>query len=196
MASKKIQFSNDYTRLPATSPADHAHIVVHGAQGHAKALVQDAIVTMLYYIDPTILTRFLVADFLEFKLLLQYKDPSLEDRVVIMRRGNQVVIGVVREHPELNTLEFDNLVRLTVGAAGNWTVTYTSYRDYFAYNWNDVWTGRTKDPGPQFSWLTMRATVTHDPERVFEMFPAQISEMILGAPMWDSAVFKWTFTVF
>jgi hypothetical protein len=92
-------------------------------------------------------------------------------------------------------LEFDNLARLTIGQDGKWDVTYTSYRDYFAYNWEHVWTGQTVDRG--LGWLNMQATPANNHvngENLLALFPNQLSDLILYEPMWDAGRFRWVIT--
>ena len=98
---------------------------------------------------------------------------------------------MVTEHPGEDTLEFDNLVRLDVETDGSWKVTYTSYRDYFRYSWNDVWTETTVDCG--FSFLNMKAyagnSTSPENNESFKLFPTQLTEMILDDRMGDPVRF-------
>jgi hypothetical protein len=108
---------------------------------------------------------------------------------------NILLVGVVSQFPADDTLEFDNLARLTIGKDGNWNVTYTPYRDYFAYNWEHVWSGQTVDLG--FDSLIMRATPINKyvrGEDCLALFPNQLSDLILDEPMWDAGRFQWLIT--
>ena len=98
---------------------------------------------------------------------------------------------MVTEHPGEDTLEFDNLVRLDVETDESWKSTYTSYRDYFRYSWNDVWTGTAVDRGFSFLNMTACAGNSTSPENneSFKLFPTQLTEMILDDRMWDPVRF-------
>jgi hypothetical protein len=100
-------------------------------------------------------------------------------------------VGIVTEHKD-KCLEFDNLVRYTIATDGSWDITYMSYRDYFRYNWNDVWAGNTADFG--FGKLNMKATPGNDPLSVWELLPFQLADNIMTNRLWDAGVSEWTIT--
>jgi hypothetical protein len=100
---------------------------------------------------------------------------------------------VVTDYPNQDTLEFDNLVRFTINDDGIWEVTYTSYRDYFRYDWERVWAGQTVDRG--FAFLNMKATPGNNPEDRLTLFPDQLADIILSERMGDVMPLECTVTV-
>jgi hypothetical protein len=91
-------------------------------------------------------------------------------------------------------MEFDNLARFSIKEDGSWEVTYTSYRDYFRYDWEGVWAGQTVLRKP-WSNLNMQATPTSDPFNAFKLFPSQLADSILSEPLWDATRYEWTIAV-
>lgn len=88
-----VQFLNTFAALPATTPANHAHIVDVGKTGQSPAMLQDAVVPMLYNISPETLTAFLKPDITSFILLQKRKDPKLSDKFITMKKGCKVLVS-------------------------------------------------------------------------------------------------------
>jgi hypothetical protein len=88
-----VQFLNTFAALPATTPANHAHIVDIGKAGKSPAMLQDAVATMLYNISPETLTAFLKPDITSFTLLQKRKDPELSDKFITMKKGCKVLVS-------------------------------------------------------------------------------------------------------
>jgi hypothetical protein len=90
---KNIQFLNTFPALPATTAANHAHIIDVGVTGKSFAMLQDAVVTLLYKISPATLTSFLSPDIKSFNLLVKYKVSGVNSPFIIMKRSNKVLVG-------------------------------------------------------------------------------------------------------
>jgi hypothetical protein len=90
-----VQFFNTFAALPATAPANHAHIIDFGKTGTSPAMLQDAVVTLLYSISPETLTAFLKPDITSFRLLQKHKDPKHVDKFIVMKKGSKVLVSVL-----------------------------------------------------------------------------------------------------
>ncbi|KAH7077744.1 hypothetical protein BKA63DRAFT_564313 [Paraphoma chrysanthemicola] len=200
MAAHSVQFTNAVTTLSSTAPVDHAHIIdiasytsSNGNQ-NTNMKLQDAIATMLHNIpvgDSTALTRFLDPA-QNFRLIQSFIDPGNTDKLVIAKRGNKVIVGIVTEHVAEDCFEFDNLVHFTVNPdiSGIWSITYMSYRDYFHHNWDDFWARRTVDKG--FGELNMQAMPGNDPFNVWDLFPFQLAAIIMSNRLWEAQTCQWS----
>jgi hypothetical protein len=104
-------------------------------------------------------------------------------------------VGVFTEHEAENCFEFDQLVHFAMNpnASGSWSMEYTSYRDYFNRNWDDVWARRTVDKG--FTSLNMQALPGNDPMSVWGLFPFQLASIIMSNRLWDVQTSQWTITL-
>jgi hypothetical protein len=91
---RNVQFLNTFPALPATTAADHAHIIDVGVTGNSYAMLQDAIVTLLYKICPATLTSFLSPNIKSSKLLVKYKESGVNSPFIIMKRSNKVLVGL------------------------------------------------------------------------------------------------------
>ena len=90
-----VQFFNTFAALPAIAPANHAHIIDFGKTGTSPAMLQDAVVTLLYSISPETLTTFLKPDITSFRLLQKHKDPKQADKSIVMKKGSKVLVSVL-----------------------------------------------------------------------------------------------------
>lgn len=99
----RIEFLDSCSALPATAPADHAHIIdlstfkLSTDRPERGIELQDAIVTMLYNISPVILTIFLnpPAGLGTFRLVQKYINKSSTDKLVIMKKGDKVLVSAL-----------------------------------------------------------------------------------------------------
>ncbi|CAO2647871.1 Nn.00g087930.m01.CDS01 [Neocucurbitaria sp. VM-36] len=159
----EVEFLDSYAALPPTAPTNHARIVdvatFRPADGEycSNIKLQDAVVTMLYKISPITLTAFLNAPTVpgSFRLVQKYTDGSSDDKLVIIKKGDYVTVGLFRERtgPESNVLEFDHLARLSI-ANGKWNLTYATYREYFRDDWDRVWSGMSVGVGVELDKAT------------------------------------------
>ena len=102
----EVEFLDTFAALPPTAPANHARIVdistFRPADGEYRSNIklQDAIVTMLYNISPITLAAFLNAPTVpgSFRLVQRYIGDSSEDKLVIIKKGDYVMVGVFSLH--------------------------------------------------------------------------------------------------
>jgi hypothetical protein len=94
---------------------------------------------------------------------------------------------MVRAFPgPIDMLIFGDLVRLDIQTDGTWKTTYVSHRDAFPHSWDAVWEEETIDFCFGDANIKARLGDTHpeNSERL-ELFPNQLTEMILKSGMWD-----------
>ncbi|KAH7380783.1 hypothetical protein BKA66DRAFT_419427 [Pyrenochaeta sp. MPI-SDFR-AT-0127] len=188
MAITNIQFLNYDPDLPDTTPTDHAHIVDIGAVGSSRAMIQDAVVTVLYQITCAYLDYFLDPKITSFRLLRKYKIYNHIDGLLIMRREDKMLVGRVYEITESNTLAFSCLVRHTIETTGRWVMTEVSRDEEFEVDWDKVWEGETvKNSGDLGS---KKATVTIDPHDIWLDIPVELTYDIFESRWWDDGRFE------
>ncbi len=103
MATNNVCFLDTFQALPAAAPADHAHIVDLIRVGQFKALIQDAIVTLLYKVSPEILTNLLDAGAQNFQLFQKCKGQVETRGFVIIKKGSDVLVSASTHHQNLSS---------------------------------------------------------------------------------------------
>jgi hypothetical protein len=103
MAAHTVRFSDTVAALPSTGPADHAHIIditsytPPNGNENSNMQLQDAVVTMLHQIPlgtSTALTQFTDPAQPTFMLIQNWVDPRNTDKLVICKRGNNVIVSI------------------------------------------------------------------------------------------------------
>ncbi|RYO01359.1 hypothetical protein AA0120_g214 [Alternaria tenuissima] len=182
-----IQFTDSVAALPPTAPRNHAHMINLAIKKIPKnIMLQDAVVTLLHQMSSMALDMFL-ANTKAFHVGYIPKSNNSDDCLVIMRRGDKVLVGQYSKHKTsaLPALEFQNLIRYSIASDGAWTITDATYNDYFRPSWEDVWAGRTVDIGPG----DINGKTTDEDLFMRDLLALQAAHHILSRKFWDDKTF-------
>jgi hypothetical protein len=100
-----IGYLDNFARLPSAAPRNHAHILdlttfkKHDGDVVTDIMLQDALVTMLHQISAQTLTNFLDATS-PFRIIFKFKVHQIEDRLVVMRKDDQVLVSQLTSRVE------------------------------------------------------------------------------------------------
>jgi hypothetical protein len=103
-----MEFTNCFPRLPASAPANHAHIIDLSSYDpdleeecyHVK--VWDVVCTMLFNISKDTLNDFLDSSVKTFRLVQEFEGSRDETKVLIWRKGSGTLVnGCLRCRPFL-----------------------------------------------------------------------------------------------
>jgi len=92
-----LQFSDTYSKLPATAPTGHPHIITgpfHEETDKANLRAADGVATFLYRWDSSILDKFLDPATPRLEIVRREKDRIMED-MVIAKHGQSVMVSHV-----------------------------------------------------------------------------------------------------
>ncbi|KAF1841916.1 uncharacterized protein K460DRAFT_358608 [Cucurbitaria berberidis CBS 394.84] len=187
-----VRFADCFDRLPVNTPSNHAHIIDLSSYkpaeigGQYDLKLQDAVVTLIFNISKGLLKRFLSASIKTFKMVHQLQLGPSNMKLIIWRRGNQVLVGQYIEYPDSNLVEWDNLIRYVINFDGTWDITEASFGKYTRSKLIDAWIGAFVQP-------ILNREITASNDKDMAKLATSSANYILMCKCWNAEEgFKWT----